>query len=88
MLWSYESDSRKTGININKGALSMDGKNKGVESLLQKHLDDQRIDNNNVALYCLIYQDALCAKDKNKKTSELLYSKWVSTQEKKISTIR
>ena len=44
------------------GALSMVGKNKGVVSLLQKHMENNEINNSIVKLQCLIYQEALCAK--------------------------
>ena len=44
------------------GALSMVGKNKGVMSLLQKHMENNEINNNIVKLQCLIHQEALCAK--------------------------
>ena len=43
------------------GAPSMVGKNKGVVSLLQKHMENNEINNNIVKLQCLIYQEALCA---------------------------
>ena len=44
------------------GAPSMVGKNKGVVSLLQKHIENNEINNNIVKLQCLIHQEALCAK--------------------------
>ena len=37
-------------------------KNKGVVSLLQKHMENKEINNNIVKLQCLIHQEALCAK--------------------------
>ena len=40
----------------------MVGKNKGVVSLLQKHMENNEINNNIVKLQCLIHQEALCAK--------------------------
>ena len=43
------------------GAPSMVGKNKGVVSLLQKHMENNEINNNIVKLQCLIHQEALCA---------------------------
>ena len=44
------------------GAPSMVGKNKGVVSLLQKHMENKEINNNIVKLQCLIHQEALRAK--------------------------
>ena len=44
------------------GAPSMAGKNKWVVSLLQKHMENNEINNNIVKLQCLIHQEALCAK--------------------------
>ena len=44
------------------GAPSMAGKNKGVVFLLQKHMENNEINNNIVKLQCLIHQEALCAK--------------------------
>ena len=44
------------------GSLSMVGKNRGVVSLLQKHVENNEINNNIVKLQCLIYREALCAK--------------------------
>ena len=44
------------------GAPSMVGKNKGVVSLLQKHMENNEIINNIVKLQCLIHQEAMCAK--------------------------
>ena len=41
------------------GAPSMVEKNKGVVALLQKHMEDQGINNNIVTLHCLIHQEAL-----------------------------
>ena len=43
-------------------APSMVRKNKGVVSLLQKHKENNEINNNIVKLQCLIHQEALCAK--------------------------
>ena len=40
----------------------MVGKNKRVVSLLQKHMEDNEINNNIVKLLCLVHQKALCAK--------------------------
>ena len=39
------------------GAPSMVGKNKGAVSLLQKHMENNEINNNIVKLQCLIHQE-------------------------------
>ena len=45
------------------GVPSMVRKNKGAVSLLQKHMKNNEINNNNIVkLQCLIHQEALCAK--------------------------
>ena len=59
---SQESRFLQTGVNNNRWAPSMAGKNKGVVSLLQKHMENNEINNNIEKLQCLIHQKALCAK--------------------------
>ena len=44
------------------GTPSMVGKNKGVKPLLQKHMENNGINNSIVKLQCLIYKEGLCAK--------------------------
>ena len=44
------------------GSPPMVEKNKGVVSLVQKHMKNNEINNNIVKLQCLIHQEALCAK--------------------------
>ena len=46
----------------NDGTPSMVGKNKGVVSLLRKHMENNETNNNIAKLQCLIHQEALCAK--------------------------
>ena len=50
------------------GAPVMIGKNKGAVALLQKHLKDIGLNNKITKIYCLIYQEALCAKTTNLKS--------------------
>ena len=47
---------------IADGAPSMLGKNKSVVSLLQRHMENNGINNSIVKLQCLIHQEAVCAK--------------------------
>ena len=50
------------------GAPAMIGKNKGAVALLQKHLEDIGLNNKTTKIYCLIHQEALCAKTTNLKS--------------------
>ena len=47
------------------GAPAMTGKNRGLTSLLQKYIYELGIDNDIAKIYCLIHQEALCAKASN-----------------------
>ena len=49
-------------------APAMIGKNKGAVALLQKHLEDIGLNNKTTKIYCLIHQEALCAKTTNLKS--------------------
>ena len=47
------------------GALSMIGKENGAVALLKKHLRELKFKQNILTVYCVIHQEALCAKTLN-----------------------